>query len=66
VPYAVPVSGATATFGDSGAVADDLIESQLRALGAEVVRVAERFARDPALHRPAECQRAAERVAGAG
>jgi len=47
VPYAVPVSGATATFGDSGAVADDLIESQLRALGAEVVRVAERFARDP-------------------
>jgi len=66
VPYAVPVSGATATFGASGAVADELIESQLRALGAEVVRVAERFARDPALHRPAECQRAAERVAGAG
>ncbi len=66
VPYAVPISGATLAFGDSGAVEDELIESQLRALGAEVVRVAERFADDPALHRPAECERAAERVARSG
>jgi len=61
VPYAIPVS--RAAFGDSGAIEDELIELQLRALGEEVVRVAERFADDPALHRPAECERAAERVA---
>jgi FMN reductase len=64
VPYAVPVP--RAAFADSGAIEDELIELQLRALGEEVVRVAERFARDPALHRPAECERAAERVADAG
>jgi len=63
VPYAVPVSGAIRAFGDSGAVQDETIELQLRTLGAEVVRVAERFARDPVLHRLAECQRAADRVA---
>jgi FMN reductase len=66
VPYAVPVSGATSAFGDSGAVEDEMIELQLRTLGAEVVRVAERFAHDPTLHRPAECDSAAERVAQAG
>jgi hypothetical protein len=42
-----------------------MIELQLRTLGAEVVRVAERFARDPAL-RLAECQCAADAVAQAG
>ena len=62
VPYAVPISGASVAFGDSGAVEDELIESQLRALGAEVVRVAERIAHDPTLHRLAECERAADRV----
>jgi FMN reductase len=66
VPYAVPVSGAPLAFGDSGAAQDEMIELQLRTLGAEVVRVAERFARDPTLHRPAECQCAAERIAQAG
>ena len=66
VPYAVPVSGATSAFGNSGAVQDELIELQLRTLGAEVVRVAERFAQDPTLHRQTECQCAAERVAHAG
>ncbi len=30
------------------------------------LHVAERFARDPALHRSAECERAAERVAQVG
>ncbi len=66
VPYAVPISGATVAIGDSGAVNDERIESQLHSLGAEVVRVAERFALEPALNRPAECERAAERVAQAG
>jgi FMN reductase len=45
VPYAVPSS--RAAFEDSGAIEDELIELQLRALGEEVVRVAERFALDP-------------------
>lgn len=66
VPLAVPVSVATRAFGDSGAVQDEMIELQLRALGAEVVRVTERFAHDPTMHRQAECQSAAERVAHAG
>jgi FMN reductase len=62
VPYAVPISGATVAFGASGAVEDERIKSQLRALGTEVVRVAGRFEHDPALHRAAECERAAERI----
>jgi NAD(P)H-dependent FMN reductase len=65
VPYAVPVSGATSAFTDSGTVQDETIELQLRTLGAEVARVAERFGRDPALHRQLECERAAERAAHA-
>lgn len=65
VPYVVPVSGAIRAFDDAGAIQDETIELQLRTLGAEVVRIAERFAHDPALHRQAECDDAAERVAGA-
>ncbi len=63
VPYAVP--SARAAFGEAGEIEDELIELQLRALGEEVVRVAERFALDLSLHRPAECEDAAERVAQA-
>jgi FMN reductase len=63
VPYAVPISGATGGFGEEGEVEDEVIESQLRGLGEEVVRVAERFAHDPTLHRAAECDDAAERIA---
>jgi FMN reductase len=66
VPYVVPVPQATRVFADSGAVQDELVEQQLRLLGEEVVRVAERFARDPALHRQGECEDAAERVVTAG
>jgi FMN reductase len=62
VPYVVPVPQATHVFGDSGAIQDELVEQQLRLLGEEVVRVAERFAADPALHRQAECDDAADRV----
>ena len=63
VPYAVPVSAATRAFSDSGAVRDETVELQLRMLGADAVRVTERFAHDPTLHRPAQCDCAAERVA---
>lgn len=62
VPYVVPVPQAARVFADSGAVQDDTVDQQLRLLGEEVVRVAERFARDPALHRQVECDDAAERV----
>jgi FMN reductase len=62
VPYVVPVPQATQAFAESGAVEDDLVERQLRLLGEEVVRVAQRFVRDSALHRLGECEDAAERV----
>lgn len=41
VPYAVLVSGATAAFADSAALQDEMIQLQLRTLGAEVVRSSE-------------------------
>jgi FMN reductase len=66
VPYVVPVPQAARVFADSGAVRDDLVEGQLRSLGEEVARVAERFARDPTLQRQRECDHAAERVVTAG
>jgi FMN reductase len=62
VPYVVPVPVAARVFDRDGEVQDAAIELQLRSLGAEVVRVAERFAADPALHRESECDEAAERV----
>jgi FMN reductase len=62
VPYVVPVPVAARVFDRDGEVQDAAIELQLRSLGAEVVRVAERFAADPALHRASECDEAAERV----
>jgi FMN reductase len=66
VPYVVPLAGATKVFADSGEVQDDLTRTQLRMLGEEVVRVAQRFTQDAALHRQAECEDAAERVSLAG
>jgi FMN reductase len=65
VPYVVPVPAAARVFDASGQIQDQAIETQLRQLGAEVVRVAQRFAADPALHRMSECDEAAERVAAA-
>jgi len=63
VPYVVPVSQAPGVFAASGDVQDGAVEQQLRLLGEEVVRVAERLARDPAVHRQLECDEAAENVA---
>ena len=63
VPYVVPVAAAWRVFDSNGNVQDSSVESQLRTLRAEVVRVAERFAVDHSLHRSAECDEAAERVA---
>jgi FMN reductase len=63
VPYVVPVAGTAGVFDLAGRVQDELVELQLRTLGAEVVRVSERFAQDNSLHREAECEEAAGRVA---
>src|SRR5262245_30272673 len=65
VPYVVPVLTAWRVFDAEGRVQDASIETQLQTLGQEVVRVAERFAADSTLHREAECDEAAERVAAA-
>jgi FMN reductase len=62
VPLVVPVSQAMHALADSGDVQDDAIRLQLGTLGQEVVRVAQRFAHDPSLHRQAECDEAADRV----
>ena len=62
VPYVVPVASASRVFDGDGRIQDEAIELQLKTLGAEVVRVAERFAEDRTIHRQHECERAAERV----
>src|SRR5213593_1640350 len=65
VPYVVPVASAARVFDRAGQIQDKGVELQLQTLGAEVVRVAERFAADASLHRQAECHHAAERAAAA-
>jgi FMN reductase len=65
VPYTVPVPGAARVFDADGRINDATIELQLRTLGAETVRVAERFAAGVALSRETECEEAAERVVAA-
>ena len=65
VPYVVPVASASRVFDGDGLIQDETVELQLRTLGGEVVRVAERFATDHTVHRQHECNRAAERVAAA-
>jgi len=65
VPYVIPVASAARVFAPDGWVNDESIELQLRTLGAEVVRVATRFARDGSVQRARECEESAERVAAA-
>jgi FMN reductase len=65
VPYVVPVPTATRAFDPAGHVRDEGVAAQLRTLGEEVVRIAERFAADHSLQRATECEEAAERVAAA-
>jgi len=65
VPYVVPVAAAARVFDHEGQLQDPAIDLQLKTLGGEVVRVAQRFAVDGSLHRQAECESAAERVAAA-
>ena len=65
VPYVVPVPAAHLVFDEDGEIRDEGVEGQLQLLGGEVVRVAQRFAANSALHREVECEEAAERVAAA-
>ena len=65
VPYVVPIASAAGVFDDDGRVQDPSVELELKTLGGEVVRVAERFASDESLHRQSECNDAADRIAGA-
>lgn len=65
VPYVVPIASAAGVFDSGGRIQDQAIGLQLKTLGGEVVRVAERFAADPSLHRQAECDHAAARAAAA-
>ena len=57
VPYVVPVAAAARVFDPEGRIHDQAVEQQLKTLGGEVVRVAERFADDESLHRASECER---------
>jgi hypothetical protein len=57
---------AARVFDPGGGIQDAAVEQQLRTLGGEVARVAQRFAADDSLHRQQECAEAAQRVAVAG
>lgn len=65
VPYVIPVASAAHVFDADGGVNDEGIKLQLHTLGAEVVRVASRFATDASAQRAAECEESAARVAAA-
>jgi FMN reductase len=65
VPYVVPIPMARRVIGPDGAIVDEGVETQLRTLGNEVVRVAEHFAHEMPDDPHAHCTKAAERVAAA-
>ena len=66
VPYVIPVAAAFRVFDSAGRLTDDRVELQLQTLGAEVVRVATRFADDTTAQRARACEESSERVAVAG
>ena len=66
VPYVIPVASAFRVFDADGRITDESVELQLRTLGAEVVRVATRFAGHATPERARECEESAERVSAAG
>ena len=65
VPYVVPVATARRIIDGEGRIGDPEIERQLKTLGNEVARVAERFAATKPHDPEAECALAAERAAAA-
>jgi FMN reductase len=65
VPFVVPVPSAARLFDDEDRLQDEAFERQLKMLGSEVVRVAERFRVEETPDHEAECEKASERVAAA-
>jgi FMN reductase len=65
VPFVVPVPTAARLFDDEGRLQNEAFERQLKMLGSEVVRVAERFRVEESPDHEAECEKARERVAAA-
>jgi FMN reductase len=65
VPYVIPVASAFRVFDSEGRISDEEIELQLRTLGAEVVRVATRFAGQVTPQRARDCEESADRVVAA-
>jgi FMN reductase len=65
VPYVIPVASAFRVFDSAGRVTDESVELQLRTLGAEVVRVATRFANDTTPQLARACEESVERVVAA-
>jgi len=65
VPLVIPVASAFRAFDSEGQITDEGVELQLRTLGAEVVRVATRFAGHATPQRARECEESAERIATA-
>jgi FMN reductase len=66
VPYVVPVASADRVFEAAGGIKNESVKAQVSMLGAEVVRVAELFAKDRSVHREHECAQAAQTVASVG
>jgi FMN reductase len=65
VPLVVPVPAAARLLDEEGRIQDEAVERQLKMLGSEVVRVAERFRVEEAPDHAAECEKARKRVAAA-
>ncbi len=65
VPFVVPVPSAARLVDDQGRLQDEAIERQLKMLGSEVVRVADRFQLEESPDHEAECEKARKRVAAA-
>jgi FMN reductase len=63
VPYVVPIASAAQVFDEAGRIHNQAIEQQLKMLGSEVVRVAERFTVEHSPDHAADCAHATERVA---
>jgi FMN reductase len=66
VPYVIPVASAFRVFDSDGRISDEGVELQLRTLGAEVVRVASRFAGEVTAQRARACEESADLVAATG
>jgi FMN reductase len=63
VPLVVPVAGAGRAFDEEGRPLNEAVGRQLKALGSEVVRVAEHFRVEESPDHAEECEKARKRIA---